>query len=269
MEWYYSQEGQQKGPLSQQQFDELTLSGVVSGSTLVWREGLPEWKPYSTISPSSFPPPSVGGDLVVCAECGRGFPKNETVQIEGAHVCAGCKPLFLQKLREGIVTGPGSAMWRSKRQLVTSLDATLPRRCIKCNASTEGDAIKRKLYWHPPAVYAALLLNVIIYVILAMAMRKRGVAFVSVCRPHRSARRNVILVGWLLAVIGFVAMIAGIANESWWIGIAGGLAMLGGIIYGMVRGRLIYAGKIDKDRMWLNGCGEDFLASFPTWTGPV
>jgi uncharacterized RDD family membrane protein YckC len=37
-----------------------------------------------------------------CGECGVAFPPDEVVPIAGQWVCAGCKPLALQKLREGV-----------------------------------------------------------------------------------------------------------------------------------------------------------------------
>jgi hypothetical protein len=273
MQWYYSDQGQQRGPVSAEQLEKLTRSGVVTPRTLVWREGFANWMPYSAIaqrglSPQSGAPVSnaAGGDLVVCTECRRGFPKSETVQFEGSYVCAGCKPIFMQKLREGVSAGAG--IWRSGKQLVTCLDATLPPRCVKCNAPTDTRPVTRKLYWHPPAVYLALLLNIIIYAIIAMIARKRGLAVVSICQPHRSARRNVIIISWLLVLGGIAAGITGIAEESGWIGGLGAVALLGGVIYGIVRGRLIFARKIDKENMWLGGCGAEFLAEFPDWTGP-
>ena len=270
MEWYYSQEGQQRGPVSPEQFEALTRSGVVTAKTLVWRQGFTDWKPYSTIAQEGQAPMGgmASGGLVVCAECGLGFPNSDTVQIEGVNVCAGCKPIFLQKLREGIAAGSASGIWRSGKQLVTSLDAVLPPRCVKCNARTEGWPIKRKLYWHPPAVYLALLLNVIVYIIVAVVTRKRGVAVVSICQLHRSARRNVIIISWLLALGGFAAGVTGIVQQSAWIGGIGGVAFLGGLIFGLVRGRLIVARKISKEHMWLGGCGGEFLAGFPEWNGP-
>jgi len=150
------------------------------------------------------------GDLVVCAECGRGFPKSAMAQIEGLHVCAGCKPILLQKLRKEIAVGSPSGTWRSGRQLVTSLNATLPPRCIKCNAPVEGKPIKRKLSCLPEAVYLTLLLpvfGVIVYGITALFTRKTGVALVSICQRHRSARRTAIIVSSLIVLLGLAAVV--------------------------------------------------------------
>jgi len=160
------------------------------------------------------------------------------------------------------------AMWRSRKQLVTALNPVLPARCVKCNAPTDSPQKKRNLYWHSPLVYLALLVNVIVYLIVAMSVRKRSIAMISICDRHRAERRNAILVAWLLVVLGLGSLIMGAAKESGWVAGLGAILLLGGIVYGILKGRLVYASKIDKERVWLSGCGKDFLAEFPEWMGP-
>ena len=48
MTWYYASGGQQLGPVEEARLQELMQTGVINGETLVWREGLDGWKPYST-----------------------------------------------------------------------------------------------------------------------------------------------------------------------------------------------------------------------------
>lgn len=36
-----------------------------------------------------------------CSQCGRSFPQDQVLTYEGQTICAACKPLFVQKLREG------------------------------------------------------------------------------------------------------------------------------------------------------------------------
>lgn len=50
-------------------------------------------------APAAAPAVTAG---VRCGECGLPFPQDEVVPIAGQWVCAGCKPLALQKLREGV-----------------------------------------------------------------------------------------------------------------------------------------------------------------------
>ena len=67
MNWFYVDAGQQAGPVPDEQLDELVRNGKVRGDTLIWREGLANWQPYSQARPEGIqpspppPPPMVGG----------------------------------------------------------------------------------------------------------------------------------------------------------------------------------------------------------------
>ena len=102
MNWHYVEQGQQTGPVTEEQLAELFQTGKITGETLVWREGLADWQPYRVArggAPAVDAPPVESE--VVCAECGKLFPASETIRHGNAHVCASCKPVFLQKLSEG------------------------------------------------------------------------------------------------------------------------------------------------------------------------
>jgi hypothetical protein len=43
MKWFYSLDGQQNGPVSDDQLDELLRSGKINRDTHVWREGMTDW----------------------------------------------------------------------------------------------------------------------------------------------------------------------------------------------------------------------------------
>lgn len=47
MNWFYVLNGQQVGPVTQAQLEELAQAGTIKADTLVWREGLSNWLPYS------------------------------------------------------------------------------------------------------------------------------------------------------------------------------------------------------------------------------
>src|SRR5262245_45626684 len=104
MNWYYAQAGQPVGPVSESDFNNLVATGVIQPSTLVWCEGMANWQPYSTVQqPAVAAAPSESGippTGVLCAECGRTFSPDQVVRFGDRSICAECKPLFLQKLRE-------------------------------------------------------------------------------------------------------------------------------------------------------------------------
>ena len=61
---------------------------------------------------------ALGPDEVVCAECQRVFPRQDTIAYGTVNVCASCKPIFLQKLSEGVATGAR----RGRRTLPVNAD---------------------------------------------------------------------------------------------------------------------------------------------------
>src|SRR5262249_37144825 len=106
MNWYYAAAGRQAGPVDEAQLLELLRLGKIQGDTLVWHEGLPNWQPYSAVHlpaavaspPTEPPPPPIAANEAACAECGKVFPKPDMLAYGSMHVCASCKPVFLQKL---------------------------------------------------------------------------------------------------------------------------------------------------------------------------
>jgi uncharacterized RDD family membrane protein YckC len=107
MKWYYADAGRQVGPVEDIQLDDLVRSGAVRDDTLVWREGMANWQPHSAVRGPSKPIPipaaavPIAAEMRFCSECGRPFPAHELVSIGNATVCATCKPLYMQRVREG------------------------------------------------------------------------------------------------------------------------------------------------------------------------
>ncbi len=157
MVWYYVKDGARQGPVEEGEFNQLVGQGVVRADTLVWCEGMAEWKPYSTVAPAapaapapqlppeprmdpqvapspapvamaheapvqaaplqaapiqSVPVPVAGapaaaaGQSYYCSQCGRQYPSEDLVRFGTATVCANCKDIYAQRLREtGQVAG--------------------------------------------------------------------------------------------------------------------------------------------------------------------
>lgn len=123
MNWHYVEQGAQQGPVSDEQLAELNRAGRINADTPVWREGLAAWVPFHEIllelppAPPPQPPPDkapvlpagAGTDARVrCAECGGMFPREETIRHDRVHICGACKPVFLQKLGEGVRINTGT-----------------------------------------------------------------------------------------------------------------------------------------------------------------
>ena len=106
MNWYYADQGQQKGPIEEPELDELVRVGRLASSALVWHEGLANWKPYSIVKTSTAPlqntaeSPAIWLPRGVCTCCGRDVTTHNSVFAGPGLVCPGCKPVFVQRLRE-------------------------------------------------------------------------------------------------------------------------------------------------------------------------
>ncbi len=70
MEWYYGVGEQREGPVTIEQLRELRQRGEIRDNTLVWRQGMTDWAPYSTATANSEPGAAtsvVVGDRVISA----------------------------------------------------------------------------------------------------------------------------------------------------------------------------------------------------------
>jgi uncharacterized RDD family membrane protein YckC len=105
MTWYYHQNGENKGPVPVEELRGLRQSNLITDDTLVWEQGMPQWAPYGTSAAVIAAPVLVGAasDLQPCIECGKLFPSSDLMSYEGKAICPTCKPLFFQRLREGVV----------------------------------------------------------------------------------------------------------------------------------------------------------------------
>ena len=52
---------------------------------------------------AALPQGDVAGPTAICSQCGRNFPEDQVINYDDKKICAACKPLFVQKLQEGVV----------------------------------------------------------------------------------------------------------------------------------------------------------------------
>lgn len=99
MEWYYAENNERRGPITEAELDELATKGRIGAETPVWREGWENWKPFGEAGMRAA---AGSATSARCLECGNTFPTSEMVQYAGAYICPACKPRVFQKVREGI-----------------------------------------------------------------------------------------------------------------------------------------------------------------------
>jgi hypothetical protein len=269
MQWYYAAGQQQCGPIEEAQLEELIRSGTITADTLVWRNGMAEWQPLQTVGGFGSPPtPMTGGvGTATCAECRQVFAQSEMVRLNQSWVCAGCKPIFLQRLAEGAAPSSFGAVWRSGKQMVLRAETPLPDNCIRCNAPVSGYRLKRTLYWHSPYWYLLILVSLLIYVIVALCIRKKAIIHIGLCDRHRKERGWFIAGAWLAVLSSIAMVVAGVSNGSGGLILGGIVLFIVAAVVGVMKGGVVTAAKIDDGVAWVKGAGPAFLANLPEWTG--
>jgi hypothetical protein len=152
--------------------------------------------------------------------------------------------------------------WRiGKNVLYVPRGGDLPDRCVKCNGPALHPTKLRKFYWHSSAIYLFILLNLIIYAIVASIVRKKVSMSPGLCEQH-ARRRSQALYG---SLGGFALMLvaAFMTLGQGWIGTAllCFLAALASGIAGSYLTRIVYPIGIDERGARFKGCGVAFLDS--------
>lgn len=159
-----------------------------------------------------------------------------------------------------------NTIWRSNTLLVMTKEASLPNRCVKCNAPA-ADRLKRKLQWHHPALYLLIFASILVYAVVAMVVRKTAIVNVGLCEEHRESRRLSIIITLLLALVAVMSSVAAVQFEMPVLFLVSLGLVLAATIYGIVTLRVVAPTKIDEHLVWLKGVNADYLQEFPEWHG--
>lgn len=156
-------------------------------------------------------------------------------------------------------------VWRRGQLLVMAHNATLPRRCVKCNAPVQELNRRRTLAWHHPALILLLIIGILIYVIVALILTKKAKIQFGLCTRHVRKRRIAMTIAWLMMFVTVGLFGAALQQASAGVGIATAvmfLVMLLFIAAGIPR---ISAHRITNEFIWIKGVNRRFLACLPRW----
>jgi hypothetical protein len=155
--------------------------------------------------------------------------------------------------------------WRSGDLMVMGADAQLPDRCVKTDQPARGQSADIVLFWHPPGLYLLLLLNLVVYVVVARLVGTSVVVHVGISDAVLSSSRRARALTWVLLFGGAAGWAAAAAAETpalFWVGL---VLMVAAIPVYLVRGRLIRVTKLEDESVWLAGVHPDYLARLPEW----
>lgn len=171
--------------------------------------------------------------------------------------------------RSDLNTGIGASgaferpYWRSGALLLVRHGVTLPSRCVKCNAEVADPLKKARFHWHHQAWFVLLLLNVILYAVVSLVVRRHADVTFGLCTEHRRRRKHALLMGMAGAAFAIALFVAAFIAEQPALAPLALLAFFASLIYAVVKGRTLLPVRIDRSGAQFKGCGEDFLASLP------
>jgi hypothetical protein len=93
--------------------------------------------------------------------------------------------------------------YRKGNRLVVPKGAALPSYCVKCGQPVTGELFKKTFFWHNPWLFLLVMVNILVYAIVAMILRKRFDLAVPLCPEHLQRRKNFLIATWVLG-LGFI-----------------------------------------------------------------
>ena len=131
--------------------------------------------------------------------------------------------------------------------------------------------MKRKVYWHSPGYYWLILIGILvragllIYIVVALFVRKRAIVSVHLCARHRMLYYYFRVGSWLAALLGLGLIIWGGNGPQMGLVGLGLLVIITAAIAGSRGARLLRAARIQDNVVQLKGAGPRFLESLPPW----
>jgi hypothetical protein len=161
---------------------------------------------------------------------------------------------------------------RKGKYLLMPHGGVAPARCIKCNSGTDLRAVTRELHWHNPLLNLLILVNFLVLLIVARIFRKKALVTYSLCGSCARRQKRDVTIAWSLSLLGIGLIVAGaagtqsVSSDSIVVPLAlllGTFLTLGGILYGLIKSRLVHASKIDAEWVHVASVSPDFLALLP------
>jgi len=158
-------------------------------------------------------------------------------------------------------TGSGEAWFEGAHLFVRKGGGIPTERCVRCG-ETASKTLKKKFGWHPSWVWLTILAGLLVYVVVAMCVTKRGELAMGLCPRCARRRRSIILAG----IFGvFVAMIAAFATEMIFVGCFLMLVLFVVPVLSMVLARTLTPVYIDDYIMRLKGADSRVMDQSPPW----
>jgi hypothetical protein len=164
---------------------------------------------------------------------------------------------------------PFAGLWAEGDLLVMHKLAPLPEICVKSNLPATR-RLKRSLSWHHPGYYLFVLLHFLIYIVVALMVRKSATIYIPLTEEWIARRRRRMLIAWgmiLSCIVMFCVAIPYVDQQPWalFLMIAAVPLALGAAIWGLIMCRMVWPKRITDQYVWLKGVHPDYLRRLETW----
>jgi hypothetical protein len=163
--------------------------------------------------------------------------------------------------KSSVTTATHSECRRDGKHAFVPTGSDLPPRCIVCNDAAQTPIKERTLYWHSPWLYLLVLVNLLIYAVIALIFRSKTKVSPGYCATHLAARQRKInwfrIPAFLLMLGGIGIMVVDEPSSGIIVVVLGFLLVIPAIIVS----NTFRAVRIDKSGAKFSGCKEPFLAS--------
>jgi hypothetical protein len=199
---------------------------------------------------------------VFCANCGVSNSDSARFCAKCGTALGGSAPLVAGGAAAAL-GAPAGGLRRDGDLLLVGRGATLPPYCVKCGQPAEK-FVSKNFGWHSPWLYLLILLNVLIYAIIATVVMKRMKLDVPLCAEHRRRRTRLLWAGGLLLAgalpLGITIGVMGNSDDMVGVGVLVGFACFIASIVLLVMGNLLMRPKvIDENQAIFTGVNPAFL----------
>lgn len=141
----------------------------------------------------------------------------------------------------------------------------LPPPCVKCGAPANGKPVNKTFSWHHPALYLLLLTGVLIYLIVAVIVRKSMRMSVPLCAHHAQRRSTAVTLAWVIPLVGVADafILPRFGMDGGVVALITVVLVLTGIVIWAIVDYPIRPKSIDQYRGVFTGCCEAYLQQFP------
>jgi hypothetical protein len=157
--------------------------------------------------------------------------------------------------------------WRDGSLLVLAPDAVLPDRCVKTDLPADGRTVEVSLLWHEPALYWLLVLNPIVYLLVARAAGTHVSVTLPLTPAALGAARRARWLTLALLAAGLVCWLAAILlARAELLGLGVAVMALAIPVY-LLGARFLRVARLESERVWIAGASINFLARLPDLPG--